>query len=72
MLTCQRSTTDTDIISMGLIGAEEHAQQYDGVIGRPYTPAGVLIGIQYHPEMKFADINREEPRSAREDNRCAS
>lgn len=72
MLTYWRSTTDTDIMSMGLIGAEEeYAQQYDSVTGRPYTPAGVLIGIQYHPEITFADTNREEPQSAREDKRCA-
>lgn len=60
-------------MSMGSIGAEEeHAQQNDSVIGRPYTPAGVLTGIQYHPERKFADTNREESRPAREDKRCAS
>lgn len=45
---------------MGLIGAEEeHAQQYDSVIGCPYTPAGVITRIQYHAGIQFADTDGE-------------
>lgn len=44
---------------MGLIGAEEHAQQYDSVIGCPYTPAGVITKIQYYAGIQLSNTDRE-------------